>query len=412
MQKIMENKGITLVALVVTIIIMLILAGVTLSLALSDNGLFNKTKVAVDKYQIENEKEALSMTVTSYKLGEYLEDGDTKIGKELLDRNLENSSIWDIIVEKSNNKTYGTGWNYVEKGTEIEGYGKTKNNWVVNYETGEIIYLEDEGYNNFDYNSTIAVTDGIVFNLDSANVGLDKASWGKNATLYYYDNENYDTMEKRKAEYEKQEDKNVETYNSGYDRQKSDDVSEYIDETTGAFKFNGNNYIELYDSNGYDFSKGLTFEFYGKILGNDSALEERKFIPFLGVWNGKFGDQCSVRFGYYYDIKSLCYNLGKIGITDKWWGSFSVEWEPWNQKLEVDDLQNKDVYVILSFDPSDENQVKQNIYIYIDGTEEVKKYSGTLMKEYFDDFVKNMKELNYLELGRCTMGEKRILALY
>ena len=40
-----RNKGITLVALVVTIVIMLILAGVTLNIALGENGLFKMAKI-------------------------------------------------------------------------------------------------------------------------------------------------------------------------------------------------------------------------------------------------------------------------------------------------------------------------------------------------------------------------------
>ena len=45
-----KEKGITLIALVVTIIILLILAGVTLSLALQDNGLFQKTRDAANRF--------------------------------------------------------------------------------------------------------------------------------------------------------------------------------------------------------------------------------------------------------------------------------------------------------------------------------------------------------------------------
>ena len=55
----LREKGITLIALVVTIVILLILAGVTLNIALSDNGLFNKTKEAVSKTKLEMEKEQL-----------------------------------------------------------------------------------------------------------------------------------------------------------------------------------------------------------------------------------------------------------------------------------------------------------------------------------------------------------------
>ncbi len=65
MQKIMKNKGITLVALVVTIVIMLILAGVTLNIALGENGLFKMAKSAVDMYQesSQNEEEDFDVLV-------------------------------------------------------------------------------------------------------------------------------------------------------------------------------------------------------------------------------------------------------------------------------------------------------------------------------------------------------------
>ena len=53
----MKNKGITLVALVVTIIIMLILAGVTLRLTLGNNGLFKMAKNSVKAYEESAGKE-------------------------------------------------------------------------------------------------------------------------------------------------------------------------------------------------------------------------------------------------------------------------------------------------------------------------------------------------------------------
>ena len=50
-KKIKEAKGITLVALVITIIILLILAGVALSLVIGENGLIAKSKESVEKYK-------------------------------------------------------------------------------------------------------------------------------------------------------------------------------------------------------------------------------------------------------------------------------------------------------------------------------------------------------------------------
>ena len=53
-----NQKGITLVALVVTIIILLILAGVTLNLALGNTGLFKKAQEAADRYKSASQNES------------------------------------------------------------------------------------------------------------------------------------------------------------------------------------------------------------------------------------------------------------------------------------------------------------------------------------------------------------------
>ncbi len=410
-----QERGITLIALVVTIVILLILSGVTLNIALSDGGLFSKTKEAAKKYQTEAEREALEMSIMSYKLGENKEDESPKLGKKLVDRSLDNSSTWDIIVEKSTNKTYGTGWYYIEKGQEIEGLGTAKNAFVINYETGEIINLVDGQYNHFDYNSTIAVTDGIIFNLDSANVGLDEKSWGDNATLYYYNDETYNTTEKRKQAYEEQKNKNVTEDNTGYDRQISKNISDYIDESTNAFKFNGNNYIEIKSDGEYDFTKGLSFEFYGKILGNVQTVSDSEgFTGLFSFWNGNHDDQCSVRVGIRFDKKNIQYNLAKIGDISKQWGEWIVDEDnmqsPWNQNAPAgDELFDNDVYFVLSFNPNEvrnENDITQKIYMY-DGSREngsLEMTAGWLSKEYYDEFVENVKQLNYLELGRSTIS--------
>ena len=52
-----KQKGITLVALVVTIIVLLILAGVTLNIVLDNDGIINKAKQAVDDYENAQKEE-------------------------------------------------------------------------------------------------------------------------------------------------------------------------------------------------------------------------------------------------------------------------------------------------------------------------------------------------------------------
>lgn len=52
-----QQKGITLVALVITIVVLIILAGVAISLTLSDNGIFNKAVAGRDNYQLSANRE-------------------------------------------------------------------------------------------------------------------------------------------------------------------------------------------------------------------------------------------------------------------------------------------------------------------------------------------------------------------
>ena len=57
-----EEKGITLVALVVTIVVLLILAGISLNLVIGNEGILTRSKEAADKYgkQTENEQQGLT----------------------------------------------------------------------------------------------------------------------------------------------------------------------------------------------------------------------------------------------------------------------------------------------------------------------------------------------------------------
>ena len=56
MEKMKEKKGITLIALVVTIAVILILAGITVGMVTSDNGVLKETKNAKTLAEIDNEK--------------------------------------------------------------------------------------------------------------------------------------------------------------------------------------------------------------------------------------------------------------------------------------------------------------------------------------------------------------------
>ena len=60
-----EKKGITLIALVITIIILLILAGITLSALMGENGLIENTKTSIDRYKRSRAEEKVTLAVNA-----------------------------------------------------------------------------------------------------------------------------------------------------------------------------------------------------------------------------------------------------------------------------------------------------------------------------------------------------------
>ena len=60
-----ENRGVTLVALVITIIVLLILAGVSISLVVGDNGVLNQAVNAADNTNKAAVQTELEMAVTA-----------------------------------------------------------------------------------------------------------------------------------------------------------------------------------------------------------------------------------------------------------------------------------------------------------------------------------------------------------
>ena len=71
-------KGITLIALVVTVIVLLILAGVAINLTVGDNGLFKRAQNAADTYQDASEREAIELALAGMQIGSMQETGMTK----------------------------------------------------------------------------------------------------------------------------------------------------------------------------------------------------------------------------------------------------------------------------------------------------------------------------------------------
>ena len=102
MNKIKSTKGITLISLVVTIIILLILAGVTIATLMGDNGLINKAKDAKIKTEIASIKEEIQTDI----LGKQAENNGN-ISDDSLKEILENYGVLSD-EEKLTDKTLTT----------------------------------------------------------------------------------------------------------------------------------------------------------------------------------------------------------------------------------------------------------------------------------------------------------------
>ena len=91
-KKSVEDEGITLVALVVTIIILLILAGVTINMVLGQNGLIEKSKIAKGKYENAALDEKAQLKNTTDLMDSLNGDYSTvKVGDEVIKITAENA---------------------------------------------------------------------------------------------------------------------------------------------------------------------------------------------------------------------------------------------------------------------------------------------------------------------------------
>ena len=91
-KKSVEDEGITLVALVVTIIILLILAGVTINMVLGQNGLIQKSKIAKGKYEnAALDEKAQLKNATDLMDSLYGDYSTVKVGDEVIKITAENA---------------------------------------------------------------------------------------------------------------------------------------------------------------------------------------------------------------------------------------------------------------------------------------------------------------------------------
>ena len=373
-------------------------------MVVGENGILNRATDASEKTKLASEKEAIEFIMTEMKMDSYIEeDSKISIGRKLYDRNVENGDKWDVVVEKETGVTYGTGCTFIPKGTVLNDGTKMASNWIID-ENGNLKELADNGFTELDFSSTVGITEGLIFNMDPNNLGEEIDNWGDNVTLRYYNAQEYNTIETRKSALEVQKNTyvSVEENDAGYDREKAEDASEYIDNENNAFKFNGNNYIEIYNKDGFDFSKGITFEFYGKLSKDIScAIADANLISLFGIWDGNFVNLPDTRFGINLYNKAIVYSLFTGYRNEESAGKFSESSNnPFNQSINYESNGinlDDDLYVSISVKPSETNEKATQI---ICANNKIIG-EGWLSGKYYDYFLNNIKNRKYMDLGRC-----------
>ena len=136
-----KEQGITLIALIITIIVLVILAGVALNTLLGNNGILDNSQYATSEYKKSAEKEAVALAFSNLKVKLYTDDGITEITAELLEQQL-NEAGNNVEVEEGENGTFvvtfkNTGNQYeVTAGGRILGEDKTE---VADVEDEEVL---------------------------------------------------------------------------------------------------------------------------------------------------------------------------------------------------------------------------------------------------------------------------------
>ena len=161
MNKLVKRKnGITLIALIITIVVLIILASVAITLSLGDNGIFKKAAKAKEDTQVAQNEEAMQIAETTNSIDEIAGSSrDTvTISKEEYDKLARKgyTLLWEGLANSA------TTYNFKESSYDVD-----------NYDFISIEYYQANG-TNYLYSSTMISKASIIKN------------YGENIALFGY----------------------------------------------------------------------------------------------------------------------------------------------------------------------------------------------------------------------------------
>ena len=153
-----KERGITLIALVITIIVLLILAGITIAMVVGDNGIVTRAKQAKAETEKGEAREKVQIAVAgSYGLEGYdVEKINKELGTDIeslpavVEQNsykftiAKDGNVYDgeCLIGVTNKDNYG---DYVDYDVDIDG-DESNNDWRIFYNDGVNVYLIADDY--------------------------------------------------------------------------------------------------------------------------------------------------------------------------------------------------------------------------------------------------------------------------
>ena len=170
-----SNLGITLIALIITIIVLLILAGVTLNMVMGENGIFSKANSAKEQTQKSTAEETIKLAVLENNAKDAA--GETSLNE--LELKVEISKklkeLGYTVAEDNNTVTY-----YGDKTINIEDYFEKDTEKTTGITAKDVQRHPDWYYGKtVDYTSLNGQNDWRIFHSDGTNIYLITGNYVK-----------------------------------------------------------------------------------------------------------------------------------------------------------------------------------------------------------------------------------------